>query len=336
MSVRKLWIAVIILLTISVPSAFAEETKPEYQWITGGNTVDMGKELSTLKIDPIVVYLNDADTQKMQEKIEGSASKKEIGSLFPADVKQRWYVLFEYDDSGFIKDDEKKTIDADAILASYTKGTEENNKKRSAENQLFVTGWDVKPFYEEKTHNLSWSMLAKDAQGNVLVNYNVRTLTRHGYISAVLVSDPAHLQEDKKALTELILPNLTIKDGQKYENFDATKDKVSKLGLSALIMGGVGLAVAKKVGLIAVILLFIKKAWIVIAALVLGGYRLLRGRLARRSSYPVESPAREELPVYAEKEVAAASELDMVEQPNKADEKPSVKADGDSGESSKK
>jgi uncharacterized membrane-anchored protein len=336
MSVWKLWITAIILLAISVSSAFAEETKPEYQWVKGGTTVDMGKDLSTLKLDPSVVYLNDADTQKMQEKIEGSASKKEIGSLFPADAKQGWYVLFEYDDSGFIKDDEKKSLDADAILASYTKGTEENNKKRSPENQLFVTGWDVKPFYEEKTHNLSWSMLAKDAQGNALVNYNVRTLTRHGYISAILVSDPGHLQEDKKVLTELILPNLTIKDGQKYENFDATKDKVSKLGLSALIMGGVGLAVAKKVGLIAVILLFIKKAWVVIAALVFGGWRLFRGRMARKASYPVESPVREEQPVYADKEVAAASESDIAEQLGKADEQPSVKVNGDSGEFSKK
>lgn len=335
MRVWKLGIAAIILFAISISSASAEEAKPEYHWVKGGTTVDMGKELSSLKLDPSVVYLNDADTQKMQEQIEGSATKKEIGSVFPADSKQGWYLLFEYDDSGYIKDDEKKNIDADAILASYTKGTEESNKKRNPEDRLFVTGWDVKPFYDDKMHNLSWSMLAKDAQGNALVNYNVRTLTRHGYISAILVSDPAHLQEDKKALTELILPNLSIKDGQRYEDFDSTKDKVSKLGLSALIMGGVGLAVAKKVGLIAVIILFIKKAWIVIAALVLGGWRLLRGRLARRS-YPTESPAREELPIFAEKEVAAASEADPAEQPDTAKEQAPLKTDSDSGESPKK
>lgn len=75
---------------------------------------------------------------------------------------------------------------------------------------MYVTGWDVEPFYNEATHNLTWSMLAEDGNKEKLINYNVRLLTRQGYISAILVSDPAHLDVDKKFLNENILPKLTV------------------------------------------------------------------------------------------------------------------------------
>jgi uncharacterized membrane-anchored protein len=92
-------------------------------------------------------------------------------------------------------------------------------------------------------------MLAEDANKEKLINYNVRLLTRQGYISVILVSDPAHLDADKKTLNEKILPKLTVKSGQRYEDFNESTDKISEYGLTGLILGGAGLAVAKKAGL---------------------------------------------------------------------------------------
>lgn len=220
----------------------------QLKWIEGGRKVDLGS-VAEVELDPSLLFLDAANTAKVSEMNHEKPSGKEIGSIFPKDENQNWEVVFEYDELGHIKDDEKEDIDAGAILDSYKEGTEESNKEKAESDRLYVTGWDVEPFYSEATHNLTWSMLAEDGNKEKLINYNVRLLTRQGYISAILVSDPSHLDADKKFLNEKILPKLTVKSGERYEDFDASTDKISEYGLTGLILGGAGLAVAKKAGL---------------------------------------------------------------------------------------
>lgn len=282
---RTLALSLLCILLFS-GNALAEDKK--YNWIEGGKPVQLGK-IASLDLGTDFVFLDSDNTKLMMTDSKDSPSGREIGSVYPKDPKQNWIVIFEYAESGHIKDEEKSKIDADAILKSYKKGTEESNKNRTKEEQLFVTGWDINPFYEDKTHNLTWSMLAEDAQKVPLLNYNVRYLTRTGYISAVLVSDPAHRDADRKVLTEQILPKLTPTQGQRYEDFNASTDKVSELGLTALILGGAGLVVAKKVGLIALIVLLAKKFWIVVVVLLGAGWKFAKGILNRRQQ-PNQQP----------------------------------------------
>ncbi|GAA4859752.1 DUF2167 domain-containing protein [Paenibacillus vulneris] len=284
---KKRFIGMTLALTLLWGSAVsAAENK--YNWIDGGKKVDL-KQVATIDLDPSFVFLDAANTMKMSKDNHDSPSGKELGSIYPKDENQNWAVIFEYEESGHIKDDEKKKIDAKAILKSYQKGTEEANKEKQPGQRLYVTGWDVEPFYDEKTHNLTWSMLAEDDNKEQLLNYNVRILTRQGYVSAILISDPEHREADKKVLTEKILTKLEMKQGQRYEDFDASKDKVSEYGLSALILGGAGLAVAKKVGLLATIGLLGKKFFIVIIAafgVIIG---LIKKLFSRKKKEPVQT-----------------------------------------------
>ncbi|WP_282936488.1 DUF2167 domain-containing protein [Paenibacillus sp. RC67] len=284
---KKRLLGMTLALTLLWSTAVsAAESK--YNWIDGGKKVDL-KQIATLDLDSSFVFLDAANTMKMSKENHDSPSGKEIGSIYPKDENQSWAVIFEYEESGHIKDDEKQKIDAKAILKSYKKGTEEANKDKQPGERLYVTGWDVEPFYDEKTHNLTWSMLAEDDNKEQLLNYNVRLLTRKGYVSAILVSDPKHREADKKVLTEQILTKLEIKAGERYEEFDASKDKVSEYGLSALILGGAGLAVAKKVGLLATIALFGKKFFIVIIAAFGAIIGLVKKLFGRRKPEPVQT-----------------------------------------------
>jgi len=261
----KVWkVAAIALIgVLALSGSAAAEGEQSYQWTEGGQQVALG-QMATLDLGGDFVFLDAENTKKLMTDSNNHPSGQEIGAVFPRDGQAGWEVLFEYEDSGHVNDDEKAEIDASAILDAYRKGTENSNKDRPAEERLFVKGWDIAPFYEEQHHNLTWSMLGEDAQKNELVNYNVRLLTRTGYISAVLVSDPAHRAEDQQVLAKQILPKLAVAQGQRYEDFNPSKDKVSKYGLTALILGGAGLAVAKKVGVLAVLLVLLKKLWIVL------------------------------------------------------------------------
>lgn len=257
-----------------------------YNWIEGGVTVDLGN-IASVDLDPDFIFLDGENTKQMAIEFGDPVSGTEIGSIYPMDENETWAVFFDYEETGHIKDAEKEKIDAKALLKSYKDGAEEANKERQPGDRFYVTGWDIEPFYEEQTQNLTWSLMLEDENKDSFLNYNTRLLTREGNISVVLVTDPQNVKAHKQLLDEKILPMLNIKDGNKYSDFDASTDKVADYGLSALILGGAGLAVAKKAGLIGVVLVFVKKFGVVIVAGLAALWGLLRKK-KKSSTEPAE------------------------------------------------
>lgn len=262
----------------------------EYNWIEGGVSVDLGT-VASIELDPEFIFLDAEDTKQMSLDYGDPVSGFEVGSIFPMDDNQTWAVFFDYEETGHIKDDEKEKINAKALLKSYKDGAEEVNKERQPGDRYYVTGWDIEPFYDENTNNLTWSLLLEDENKEAFLNYNTRILTREGNISVILVTDPNNREIDKQILDEKILSMLNVKDGNKYSDFDESTDKVAGYGLSALILGGAGLAVAKKAGLIAVILAFGKKFGVLIIAGIAALWSFLRKK-KKKTTEPIE-PAQE-------------------------------------------
>lgn len=65
------------------------------------------------------------------EQIGNNVDVYELGMIVSNAENEDWFLLFEYEPSGYIPDDEKDQLDADAILASIREGTEESNKTRA-------------------------------------------------------------------------------------------------------------------------------------------------------------------------------------------------------------
>ncbi len=282
-------IAVFMLATIFTSTGVHAET--ELNWIEGtGQTITLGDDLADLKLSEDFVFLNGSDTQTFQRESGGVPTGMEIGMVFPMDDSKTWAVIFEYEESGHISDKEKNDIDADALLDSYIQGTEESNKGRDEANHMFVDGWETPPKYDEKLRSLTWALIGHDAYDEKIINYNVRILTREGNVSAILISDPAELGEAKQVMEDQILPAFTLQEGQRYEDFDAKTDKKSEYGLTALIVGGAGLAVAKKVGLIGALVLIIRKFWVVIIAALGVLWRFITGKKKKKQEPPANPP----------------------------------------------
>ncbi|WP_162341209.1 DUF2167 domain-containing protein [Paenibacillus paridis] len=266
MKMFKMMVGLLAAMLLMTTTAFATEASPEVNWIEGGKAVQV-EDMAMLTLDQSLLYLNKADTKTIQEYIGNHWYGTELGSVFPADESENWFVLFEYEEVGHISDKEKDKIDGDKLLKSYKEGTEESNKEVAEEDRLYVTGWHTEPYYNETDRTLIWALEAKDSEGYPVINYNVRTLTRQGYISTLLVTDPERLDQDVQTLNTLILPNLTVKGGQLYTDFNKETDKVSEYGLTGLILGGAGLLVAKKAGLLVAGALLLKKFWFVLLAI---------------------------------------------------------------------
>jgi len=247
------------------------QTLPEsINWNYGPGQVDVGKNLAQLKLSEDVVFADEHDTKTIMEMAGNPLSGREIGIVMPRDYSPGWFVVFEYDGLGYIKDNEADTLNADALLKNIIRGTEAANKIRKSKGQppVYVIGWDEKPHYDPISHNLVWSILG-ESEGEKIINYNTRLLGRKGYISATLVVKPDTFVLAKPQLAS-ILGNMSYKKGMMYADFIPGKDKVAGIGLAALIAGGGGAAVVKaaKVG-------FFVKFWKVILTVLLVGKKFV-------------------------------------------------------------
>ena len=264
----------------------------QLDWVEGtGQRMPMGG-ISTLSVPKGYWFLDGPNTQSYITESGSLPTFTEIGCIMPDDPEKNWIVYFEHEETGHISDDDKTKIDAGALLKSYKKGTNKANESLAVENQMYIDGWFVPPAYNESLRNLTWSLLAHDYLGGSIINYNVRMLTRVGYISAVLVSDPENLDADRAAFEQDILPGLATTPGNAYSDYNPSTDKKAGFGLSGLILGGAGLVAAKKAGLLATLLLFGKKFFIVLFAplAILVKKLFRRAPAAPAQSYPQTAP----------------------------------------------
>ena len=96
-----------------------------------------------------------------------------------------------------------------------------------------------------------------------------------------LIDDPSTLEASKvQALS--ILTAVHFAPGARYEDH-ADSDRDSGLGLKALVLGGTGVVIAKKTGILIAIVLALKKGFIVVIAAIGGFFKWLFGRKKRES-----------------------------------------------------
>ena len=226
------------------PQAAAETESPlaKLAWVVGPTEVKVGKQ-ATLAVPDGFIYLHPKDTSKFQEIVQNPSNGRE-SLIAPNDL--HWFGLLEFEDTGYVKDDEK--IDADAVLDSVREGMKQANEERKSHGwaPLQITGWHFKPRYDKETQRLEWAIAAV-SEGEKIVNVNTRLLGRKGVTSATLVSDPETLET---AYTEFknVLEGYQYVQGERYADVQEG-DHMAEYGLAALIAGG-GAAVAAKSGLL--------------------------------------------------------------------------------------
>ncbi len=220
--------------------------------IIGPKVIDLGEE-GVLNLPRGMKFIAKDDANKLMEMFGNAVSPQRYGLIFPdSEEELAWWFDLEYTDSGYIKDDDAKDWDVDAMLQSLKEGTEEQNRIRRSKDiaEVEVTGWIQKPAYDDTTHRLVWSVAVQEknmpSDSEASVNYNTFVLGRKGYINLTLITDTS-LIEQYKPLAMQLLNDIEFKPGLRYTDFDSSTDKVAEYGLAALI-GGVA---AKKLGLFA-------------------------------------------------------------------------------------
>lgn len=212
----------------------------------GPGTGQLGS-LATIHVPEGFGFFPPAQARKFLELNGNPTSGNEQGVIQPAAAG--WFCTFDFSDVGYVKDDEKASLDADAILEAIRAGTEQSNVARRARgwSPLKVVGWHTPPRYNEQSHHVEWATLL-ESEGRRVVNYDVRLLGRTGVMEAKLVADPQEITAVLPEFRALIATHAFV-SGKGYGEY-RKGDRVAEYGLTALVAGG-ALAVAAKSGILA-------------------------------------------------------------------------------------
>jgi uncharacterized membrane-anchored protein len=211
-----------------------------------------------------------------------------MGMVFPSGrsfADDTWAAVITYQDSGYVTDTDAKSTDYGKILQQAREGEDARNEKRKSEGlpSLHLVGWAQAPYYDAPHHTLVWAReLQFGDRADHSLNYDLRALGRHGVLSMNIVSHMSRIADTRQDAAKL--QNVgTFDPGARYQDYKEGTDKKAGYGIAGLVAAAVGVVVAKKLGLLAIGLLFAKKFVAVIVAAFAGGAAWLRRLFGRKT-----------------------------------------------------
>lgn len=239
-------------------------------------------------------YIDASQAERVLVELWGNPPSADatLGMILPENGSvlddQSYAFNIQYDEMGYVKDDDADDIDYSDLLSEIQKETEEANAERTKQGYepISIVGWASTPFYDKDRKILHWAKEVKFGNSEVnTLNYNVRVLGRKGVLILNAISSMPVLPLVKQDVPK-VLDIVKFSDGYQYKDFDPSVDQVAAWTIGGLVAG----KILAKVGFLAVIAKFGK-------LIVLGGiafFAAMWKRLRRKKEQP--TPALETVP----------------------------------------
>lgn len=245
------------------------------------------------RLTPDYRFLDAGDARRVLEELWGNPPDDSVLGMVvptaaPLDGDNSWAVVVTFSDEGYVTDEDAASTDYSELLSEMQAATQDENaaRKSAGFETVELVGWAVPPLYDSASKKLFWAKeLAFQGVDGHTLNYDVRVLGRHGYLSLNAVAGMDQLPRVKTGMQQL-LPMAEFDAGARYADFNESTDKLAGYGVAALIGGGL----AAKTGLLAKIgaLLLAFKKFLVIGVLALLGFvgKLWSSRREREAQRP--------------------------------------------------
>lgn len=196
-----------------------------------------------------------------------------FGMVFPKGksfVDDTWSAVITFEDTGYVSDEDAKTIDYNEMLANMKAADEQQAPATRAAGYPagILQRWGQAPTYDAQKHSLVWARDIKfDGSTEDTLNYDIRLLGRSGVLSMNILAGMSQLAEVQQAAKTFANVG-SFRSGARYADFDPATDRKAEYGLAGLVAAGGAAAVAKKVGLFAILAKFGKFIVIGLIALI--------------------------------------------------------------------
>lgn len=280
--------AALALVTMAAPAAAQEPSAAIQQeiqaaWRAAGKVAQKGPidiplaGQGTIHLPAAQAFVPIPQAAQVMTALGNSADPHMLGLIVSTEAAQNWMGVLDWTAEGHVPDGDASEWKPDALLTSLREGTEAQNQEREKRGfpPLNIIGWVEAPAYDAVTHRLVWSLAATDRGAPVNaqrgINYNTYALGREGYVSLDMLTDSTHVAHDRGVARDL-LGRIDFMPGKRYQDFNPATDRVAEYGLAALV----GVVAAKKLGLLAMVGIFLLKAWKLAMVALLGGWAALR------------------------------------------------------------
>ncbi|GAA4820261.1 DUF2167 domain-containing protein [Algivirga pacifica] len=246
---------------------------------TSGSVIALKGDIADIVVPQGFKYLNPEQSKYILTEVWGNPNGETLGMLFKNDAgiffDDSYAINITYDESGYISDENANDMDYNELMEEMKASTAEENeaRKEAGYGTMDIIGWASEPYYDPATKKLHWAkeLFFEGSDANTL-NYNLMVLGRKGYLELNFISDIQQLDMVKNDIPAII-PNVNFKDGYRYDQFDASIDKVAAYGIGGLIAG----KILAKTGFFAILAKFGKVIFLGLAAIGGGIVKFFRG-----------------------------------------------------------
>lgn len=240
---------------------------------------------SELSLPRGLVLLRGESAERYEFLINGTEFPDTEAVVIDDDGGQR--TVFEYIAAGYVPDEDWTDVNPDRLLAEIREATDDGNQER-AENgfpPLRIVGWIQRPTYDQTEHTVHWILELSEGETS-FANWVALRLNRHGYHRVIWVG-PMENATTPQYVRDTVIASHSYNQGARYADF-VSGDKLAGFGLASLVAVSAGSKQGRGLiaGIIAAALVFLKKGWFVILAVLAGGWvafkRLFAGRADRR------------------------------------------------------
>jgi uncharacterized membrane-anchored protein len=249
--------------------------------------VTLGAGGVKLDVPPKYYFLGPADAKRTLTEIWGNppgAADGVLGMIMPAvkmPIQDTWGAIVRFDDDGYVSDEDAQKINYTDLLKSMQDGTADASAERvkAGYGSMKLIGWASQPYYDQASKKLHWAKeLEFDGKSPHTLNYDLRALGRKGVLKVNFVADMGDLAVIRSVIPD-VLDMAQFELGSRYADYIPGTDKVAAYGIGGLIAG----KVLAKAGLLAVLMVFLKKFWI-LGLLGIGGLFKVLGGFFRKKS----------------------------------------------------
>jgi uncharacterized membrane-anchored protein len=252
------------------PEARAQAFLSSLHQIRG--TVKLPEAGAELHLGADYYFLDKEDARRVIVDAWGNPSDQAdgvLGLIVPANgnVLNDWAAVVTYQPSGYVSDTDAEKQDYDSVLKQIRDGEAQDNetRKKAGFAAMHLVGWAQPPSYDKVNHSLIWARdLQVEGSKNDALNYDVRLLGRKGVLSLNMIDIMPDLPAIRSEAVKLAATGQFV-PGERYTDYQEG-DKKSAYGLAGLVAAGLGVAVAKKLGLLAILLVVLKKGFVFILA----------------------------------------------------------------------
>jgi uncharacterized membrane-anchored protein len=160
--------------------AYVDSVEKSFTYQHG--TIKLSNGVGEINVPEGFKYLDGPQATKVLVDLWGNPPGENIslGMILPEDrgvISNTGYVFnVEYDEIGYVKDDDADDIDYDDLLTELKKETSQANQQRQAQGYepITIVGWAAKPYYDSDRKILHWAKEVQFGHDSInTLNYNV-------------------------------------------------------------------------------------------------------------------------------------------------------------------